>query len=311
MDFQSVDDITRLHEHLGVRSHIYERDDKIVLKDIFVDKNNRNKGSGSALMQDLVNYADRVNKLIVLSAQPSSNKKSSLYRFYKRFGFILNKGRNIDFTLTGTHYRLPVGSLNEDVNYPMNFNIKQFKNLSSFAARIRYAQSLLTKIGAGSARVVYAVDDKTVLKLAKNKKGLAQNYVEGDWGLHNMYAGILPDLIDKDEDDLWLIIEKAEKIKPSEVEQLEGVKFKDYQYVVGKEITERSGRQYPYATSIDDYDAVRDNDFVNEVVEMAINFGFPVGDLTRISSLGKIDGRVVITDAGLTEDVMKEHYGHS
>ena len=36
----------------------------------------------------------------------------------------------------------------------------------------------LARIGAGSSRVVFVADDQTAIKVAKNKKGLAQNELE-------------------------------------------------------------------------------------------------------------------------------------
>lgn len=45
--------------------------------------------------------------------------------------------------------------------------------------RIKYCDRELERIGDGSARRVYAVRDKHVLKLAKNEKGNAQNFTEG------------------------------------------------------------------------------------------------------------------------------------
>jgi hypothetical protein len=75
------------------------------------------------------------------------------------------------------------GGLYEDVleiaNYPEGFDINQFKDLTSFAAKARYLRSHgLDKLGAGSSRAAFIADNDTVIKVAKNKKGLAQNRVE-------------------------------------------------------------------------------------------------------------------------------------
>ena len=60
--------------------------------------------------------------------------------------------------------------------------LKELNNINSFANRIKYADNNLTRIGGGSGRIVYELNDTKVLKLAKNQKGVAQNNVEFDLG---------------------------------------------------------------------------------------------------------------------------------
>ena len=64
-------------------------------------------------------------------------------------------------------------TINEDIDemaYPASFNMEEFKNCNSFAARVRYCQARLPRISSGSSRIVYKIDDEKVLKLAKNAK---------------------------------------------------------------------------------------------------------------------------------------------
>jgi|GEM_PF-1368896 len=196
----------------------------------------------------------------------------------------------------------------ESIQYPPNFDVQELKKLNNFAARVRYVQTHLKKIGSGSARIVYEIDDKHVLKLAKNKKGIAQNSVEGDWGMHRMYDGILPDLIEKDDDDLWLIVEKANKISKKEFERLTGVKFENFARTLGYELSLRSSRNRWFFSKPEDYDDIIDNEFLSEIVDMSINYDMPAGDLERISTYGKVDDDPVVVDTGLTHSVYDEHY---
>ena len=71
---------------------------------------------------------------------------------------------------------------NVDEAYPASFNMEEFKNMKSFNQRIQYCEQNLQRISSGSSRIVYRIDDEKVLKLAKNKKGLAQNEAEVDFG---------------------------------------------------------------------------------------------------------------------------------
>lgn len=79
------------------------------LSKISVDRGHRGEGLGTRAMQDLTALADRRGLLMTLS--PSTDFGGSsvarLKRFYRRFGFVSNKGRNKDFTLSDAMYRLP------------------------------------------------------------------------------------------------------------------------------------------------------------------------------------------------------------
>ena len=69
---------------------------------------NHNKGYGTKFMEDLCFYADLNNKKISLT--PTNDFGSHLGRlkkFYKRFGFIENKGKHHDFTTRDSMIRIP------------------------------------------------------------------------------------------------------------------------------------------------------------------------------------------------------------
>ena len=198
-------------------------------------------------------------------------------------------------------------SIFESIQYPPDFDVNELKNINNFAARIRYVQSHLKRIGSGSARIVYEIDDKHVLKLAKNKKGIAQNYVESDWGLHRMYGNILPELIEIDEDNLWLIVEKANKITKKEFEKLTGVDFLEFGNTLRYELANRESSYVPWSKP-EDYEEIIDNEFFHDIIDMSLNFDFPPGDFQKISSYGEIDNNPVAVDVGLSKDVYKEFY---
>ena len=67
--------------------NIYEFEDKISI-DLIVAKE-KNTGSGSKLMQDICDYADKERKTIILSPSDEfGGNKKRLIQFYKRFGFV-------------------------------------------------------------------------------------------------------------------------------------------------------------------------------------------------------------------------------
>lgn len=92
---------------------VYEKDDLITLGMLEVPKGARKEGTGTAVMNDLINYADEHSKRIFLTPglpddRHGTTSRGRLVKFYKRFGFVENKGRNKDFTLTVGMYRDPV-----------------------------------------------------------------------------------------------------------------------------------------------------------------------------------------------------------
>ena len=76
----------------------------------------------------------------------------------------------------------------EEMAYPSNFDLDYFKKLNSFNKKIQYCKQMLEYVGGGSSRMVFKIDNDKCLKLAKNKKGLEQNYTESDWSLQNYYS---------------------------------------------------------------------------------------------------------------------------
>lgn len=86
--------------------NIYEFEDKISI-DLIVVKE-KNSGYGSKLMKDICDHADKQKKTIILSPSDEfGGNKKRLIEFYKRFGFVENKGKNKEFLIFESMYRLP------------------------------------------------------------------------------------------------------------------------------------------------------------------------------------------------------------
>jgi predicted GNAT family acetyltransferase len=86
-------------QELGIKLDIYESGkDILVLSKIIVPEELRGQGMGSAAMKKIVQYADQNNKTIALT--PSADfggNKNKLIKFYKQFGFVMNRGRNKNY----------------------------------------------------------------------------------------------------------------------------------------------------------------------------------------------------------------------
>lgn len=88
--------------------------DRITLSRIVLPKEGRGQGTGTAVMQRITAWADQNGKTIGLT--PSGDfggSKSRLPGFYKRFGFVENKGKNRDFEISEAMFRVPITTLNQ------------------------------------------------------------------------------------------------------------------------------------------------------------------------------------------------------
>lgn len=83
-----------------VEIEVYESSYKIEIMKIQIPKEKRNLGIGSDIIKTIQDYAKSVHKPIVLSPESEKGHKQDLERFYKNLGFLYNKGRNIDYTLS-------------------------------------------------------------------------------------------------------------------------------------------------------------------------------------------------------------------
>ena len=204
------------------------------------------------------------------------------------------------------------GLVGED--YPSSWSIEEFKKLNSFASRVEYCNTHLKKIDAGSSRIVYMVDNEKVLKLAKNKKGLAQNEVEIEYSNYYDIEDIVARVFESDENNLWVEMELARKVTPNIFKSIVGVSFEDY----------ADGMKYHYDTNIkpnrsrfapskpDNMDEMWENEFIYRMLSFMGDYDIPVGDLGRLSTCGLVnrDGHdtIVMIDYGLTHDIYGTYY---
>lgn len=223
--------------------------------------------------------------------------------------------KNVIFEELSKYYT----DLSED--FPASFNKEEFYKLRSFAERIRYCSEHLPKIAAGSGRVVFLIDDKTVLKLAKNPKGVAQNLQEAQIGGDNYFKSIVAEVFDYDQDDKWIISEHAKKLTPTRFKELTGVDVKTAGYYLKHRDWEnkpkRTGESSPFKgmisnTNIDD---LHNNQFLADIVEMMFNYNIIAGDFDRLSSYGEVNregqAMVVLVDYGLSDEVYNTHYARN
>lgn len=78
------------------------------LSRVVVPKEDRSKGHGSAFMKDFTDHADHHGATATLTPSDSfGGSVTRLKQFYKRHGFVENKGRTKDYSISDTMYREP------------------------------------------------------------------------------------------------------------------------------------------------------------------------------------------------------------
>lgn len=210
--------------------------------------------------------------------------------------------------ITESQYNILNSNLNE--NYPEHFDMEYFKTLTSFKKRINYCNDNLKRISSGSSRVVYMIDDEKVLKLAKNRKGLAQNEVEVDYSSEYMLEGIVAPVYDSHPDNLWLEMGLATKLTKSLFNKISGYNWEDYINAITKYTYTASGGKQGYDVAMDEelYSNMWEDEFIYEIFQYVGNYDVNPGDLTRLSTYGVINDDIVLIDYGLTHDVYNGYY---
>jgi hypothetical protein len=108
MRLKGLPEARQVADDLGVTLDIGGRD-RWTLSRIVVPKEQRGTGVGAKVMEAVVREADKDGVVVALtpSTDFGATSKARLVAFYKRFGFVENKGRNKDFAISDTMYRLP------------------------------------------------------------------------------------------------------------------------------------------------------------------------------------------------------------
>ena len=133
-------------------------------------------------------------------------------------------------------------------------------------------------IGSGSGRKVFDLENGYVIKIAKNKAGIAQNKSEYKISSKD-HSNLFAKVIQASDDFRLLIMQKADKIN-------------NISYV------------WKY------FNATSEREFFNskELQNIKRSYNLLLDDFARKSSWGLINGRPVIIDYGFTREVKERYY---
>jgi len=200
-----------------------------------------------------------------------------------------------------------------DEDYPSSFDMEHFKSITSYAGRKRYCEEQLQRISSGSSRIVYKIDDEKVLKLAYNKKGLAQNEIEIEYGNYYDLKGVVAKVFDNHPDNLWVEMELARKVTKANFASAMGYSFDDFSKMVHNYGVDSGNVKSRYNTKYSVHPEIEErlweDEFAYGIFQFIGVYGLPVGDLQRTSSYGLVNGDdIVLIDYGLTHDVYSSYY---
>ncbi len=180
--------------------------------------------------------------------------------------------------------------------------LKNIEDLETYQARIKYAEENLDHISSGSSRLVYKSPDETIIKLAKNDKGIAQNKAESN---PKMKSKFINKILSHADNYSWIETHYLDKISESDFKDMTKLEFEDFSDAIryGLKKVSESDKTKPK-----NFDKIKNEEIYKEMKRIGESCNLMPGDIARISSWGKKDGHPILIDAGLTKEVFEEFY---
>lgn len=203
--------------------------------------------------------------------------------------------------------------INEGIGF--GFSLGKLKSLHTFAEKVKYCDSLLgNRIGNGSSRICYQLDDNTILKLAKNAKGLAQNEHEGQQDWYRDGYGLFPKVyynLSDEEKYTFLVSEYVLPVKEQDFKRILGIDSNTFYNFL-----ETCASQYDRSVRkrINDdsfYSMIENNEDLEKWYSYMCDYCMKPYDL-RNANFGMTlrDGEptIVMLDSGLDEEIYHTYY---
>jgi hypothetical protein len=186
--------------------------------------------------------------------------------------------------------------------------LANLEKLETYAARKKYAEANLEHLSSGSSRITYLTPDKTVIKLAKNDKGLMQNQAEV-MASYKCPSKYLNKVLKNAKNHSWIEVPYINKITEKEFNEMTGLKFDDFGEAIRfglREVSGNSNKEKP-----EHFGEVSKTDIYKEIQDLGASCSIMPGDIARISSWGTKDSHPVLIDSGLTKKIFEDFYEDS
>jgi len=205
-------------------------------------------------------------------------------------------------------------------NIRARFNFEVFKGIKDLGGQLEYLRNTAMYIDAGSSRIVFAISPTRVIKLAGgmddsregemlewSRVGREQNKAE--YELYNDAPGkvknLLPIVYRGDSNFDWIMSELVRPLRSdNELMELLGLDEQRYEMFIGT--MENDWVDY------DDFYRVlnlKQKKIVSNIFYIIDRYNLDTRDLLNYSQWGKAaDGRLVLLDAGGTEEIIRDYY---
>jgi hypothetical protein len=178
--------------------------------------------------------------------------------------------------------------------------LEEISSAKDYDKRVEIAKKHWEKLGEGSARAVFRINEKLIIKVAINDKGIAQNLSEMRPECRSPCA--VP-VIMGDAKGKWLIARWTKTITKEEFKKYVGFGFDAFVNCLKYAFNNESDRKRPK-----DYDKIKHNELFSCLARLVIDNELLTGDLAKPSSYGLLNGKVVARDLGFSREIFKRFY---
>jgi hypothetical protein len=178
--------------------------------------------------------------------------------------------------------------------------LKKLSDLEEFDDRVEFAEKHWEKLGEGSSRCVFKINEHLIIKIAINDRGIAQNHSEMNLDLQKP---CITETIVADGMGKWLITHFTNNITEKEFKEIMGFTFDQFSKSLLYAFNNEDNVKEPK-----EYDTIKKNPFFNCVSKAIIDGSLLVGDLEKISSYGAKNGTIYLRDTGFTKQVYDDYY---
>ena len=207
------------------------------------------------------------------------------------------------FNLTSLYLKLASSGPKISVVENKDPVLKELSEIKDFDDSVEFAKKQDWELlGEGSARIVFQIDEKRIIKVALDDKGLAQNLTESYPEMQGPYT--IPVLI-FDPRGKWIIEAWTSNISKVDFKKYIGVGFDAFM----------SALDFAMNNNSDDwkdpkeYDEIKRLPLFKYLVDVVVNGKLLIGDISKESSFGLLDGKkIVLRYLGLSKKNFHDYY---
>jgi hypothetical protein len=210
----------------------------------------------------------------------------------------------------------------EEMALPAEWDEAMLGHDKSFKKRLDYVLQRAPRLGGGSSRVAFIIPDNgrdTVLKVAKNYKGLWQNEAEvnvlTDGYVKNLDIVIpIIDFDKKNKKPTWVQTELAQKASQAKLCKIMkcGTSLNN---LVGYAKYLLSKKSFYISRALSHMETLNDNDreifreYAEQLADLASATDIELGDFNQSANWGIYNNKPVVIDVGFSEDVKAIYIG--